>query len=82
MIVHTNELEKIQSQSTNLRRTGIACMAWIAQPACVVGFGSNSLYFLEQAGLDPTKTFDFTLGLKCVAIAANAMSCFVMLRVG
>jgi MFS transporter, SP family, general alpha glucoside:H+ symporter len=92
MIVHTNELEKTQSQSstsyqdclkgTNLRRTEIACMAWMAQPACGVGFGSNSLYFLEQAGLDPIKAFDFTLGLNRVTIAANAISWFVMLGVG
>ncbi|KAK5008868.1 hypothetical protein LTR28_003391, partial [Elasticomyces elasticus] len=69
MMVHTTALEeKITSgasyldcfKGTDRRRTEIVCMVW----ANLSGnsFSGYSTYFLEQAGLAPSKAYDFALG--------------------
>lgn len=71
MMVHTTALEeKITSgasyldcfRGTDLRRTEIVCMAWAIQNLSGNAFSGYSTYFLEQAGLDPSKAYDFALG--------------------
>jgi len=71
MMVHTTALEeKITSgasyldcfRGTDLRRTEIVCMVWAIQNLSGNSFSGYSTYFLEQAGLDPSKALSFALG--------------------
>ncbi|KAF3935517.1 hypothetical protein ABW19_dt0201064 [Dactylella cylindrospora] len=80
MTIHVNELERHLQEGTNyfdcfkgvnLRRTEIACVVWITQVFCGIWFGGNVIYFLEQAGFDTKKSFDFGVGLNGVALAGT-----------
>ena len=91
MISHTNALEMTLQEGTsyldcfrgpNLRRTEIACLVWVAQVACGIWFGGNVVYFLEQAGFDPTKSFDFGVGENAIALVGTILAWFVLPRVG
>ncbi|KAI5464959.1 general substrate transporter [Mariannaea sp. PMI_226] len=91
MISHTNELEKQIREGTtyadcfrgtNLRRTMIASFVWVAQVSCGIWFGGNVIYFLEQAGFDPTKAFSFGLGTNAIAIVGTFASWFILPHVG
>ncbi|KAF2744584.1 sugar transporter [Sporormia fimetaria CBS 119925] len=71
MMVHTTALEeKITAgasyldcfKGTDLRRTEIVCMAWAIQNLSGNAFSGYSTYFLQQAGLDPARSYDFALG--------------------
>lgn len=71
MMVHTTALEeKITTgasyldcfRGTDLRRTEIVCMAWAIQNLSGNAFSGYSTYFLQQAGLSPSKSYDFALG--------------------
>lgn len=71
MMVHTAALEeKITRGSsyldcfkgTDLRRTEIVCMVWAIQNLSGNSFSNYSTYFLEQAGLDPSKAYAFAMG--------------------
>jgi SP family general alpha glucoside:H+ symporter-like MFS transporter len=71
MMVHTTALEeKITTgatyldcfRGTDLRRTEIVCMAWAIQNLSGNSFSGYSTYFLQQAGLSPSKSYDFALG--------------------
>ncbi|KAF3904066.1 hypothetical protein ABW20_dc0109632 [Dactylellina cionopaga] len=80
MIIHVNELEKHLQEGTsyldcfrgvNIRRTEIACVVWVTQVFCGIWFGGNVTYFMEQAGFDTRKSFDFGVGLQGVALAGT-----------
>jgi SP family general alpha glucoside:H+ symporter-like MFS transporter len=71
MMVHTTALEEKFTRGvsyldcfkgTNLRRTEIVCMVWAIQNLSGNSFSNYSTYFLEQAGLDPSKAFTFAMG--------------------
>jgi SP family general alpha glucoside:H+ symporter-like MFS transporter len=71
MMVHTTALEeKITQGAIHLdcfkgvdrRRTEIVCMVWAIQNLSGNSFSGYSTYFLEQAGLNPEKAYDFALG--------------------
>ncbi|KAG0645618.1 Maltose transport 3 [Hyphodiscus hymeniophilus] len=71
MMVHTTALEeKITKgasyldcfKGTDRRRTEIVCMVWAIQNLSGNSFSGYSTYFLEQAGLEPAKAYDFALG--------------------
>jgi SP family general alpha glucoside:H+ symporter-like MFS transporter len=71
MMVHTTALEeKITKgasyldcfRGTDLRRTEIVCMAWAIQNLCGNAFSGYSSYFLQQAGLPESTSYDFALG--------------------
>ncbi|KAG4413559.1 hypothetical protein IFR04_013293 [Cadophora malorum] len=71
MMVHTTALEeKITTGATYLdcfkgtdrRRTEIVCMVWAIQNLSGNSFSGYSTYFLQQAGLETSKAFDFSLG--------------------
>lgn len=71
MMVHTTALEKKITKGasyldcfkgTDLRRTEIVCMVWAIQNLSGNSFSNYSTYFLEQAGLDPTKSYAFAMG--------------------
>ncbi|ORX38048.1 general substrate transporter [Kockovaella imperatae] len=91
MMIHTNEHERQISEGTSYldcfkgvdgRRTEIACMAWISQVTCGIWFGGNITYFLEQAGFDPKKSFDFGVGENALGFCATILSWYVMTRIG
>ncbi len=88
---HTNEYEKTVSEGTsyidcfrgtNRRRTEIACIVWTAQVFCGIWFGGNVVYFLEQAGFDAEKAFDFGIGTGGLALAGTMVAWWVMTHVG
>ncbi|CZT07846.1 probable MFS alpha-glucoside transporter [Rhynchosporium graminicola] len=71
MMVHTTALEEKITQGasyldcfrgTDRRRTEIVCMVWAIQNLSGNSFSGYSTYFLQQAGLETSKAFDFALG--------------------
>jgi MFS transporter, SP family, general alpha glucoside:H+ symporter len=66
----TNEQEIAMSDGTtywdcfkgvDLRRTEVACITWACQNMCGSAFMGYSTYFYEQAGLDSSNAFTFTM---------------------
>ncbi|CAK7234032.1 hypothetical protein SCUCBS95973_008795 [Sporothrix curviconia] len=91
MYVHTNALEKSFQEGTsywdclrgpNRRRTETACCVWIAQVACGIWYGGNVIYFLEQAGFDSEKAFDFGVGEIAIALVGTIIAWFIIPRLG
>jgi MFS transporter, SP family, general alpha glucoside:H+ symporter len=91
MMIHTNTHEKYVSEGTSyfdcfkgtdLRRTEIICCVWMIQVWCGIWYGGNVVYFLEQAGFDSTKAFDFGVGENAIGLCGTICSWFVMRRVG
>jgi len=91
LIEYTDKLEKHMEEGTsyldcfkgvNLRRTEIACTVWVAQVFCGIWFGGNVTYFLQQAGFDPERSFDFGIGLGGMAVAGTIGAWFIVPRVG
>ncbi|KAG9523761.1 sugar transporter family protein, partial [Aureobasidium melanogenum] len=87
MMVHTTKLEeKITSgasywdcfKGTDLRRTEIVCMVWAIQNLSGNSFSGYSTYFLEQAGLDPSKAMDFAIGQYGINMAGVFGAWFLM----
>jgi SP family general alpha glucoside:H+ symporter-like MFS transporter len=71
MMVHTTALEEKITRGatyldcfkgTDLRRTEIVCMAWAIQNLSGNAFSGYSSYFLQQAGLPPSTSYDFAMG--------------------
>ncbi|OHW96210.1 general alpha-glucoside permease [Colletotrichum incanum] len=90
-IAHTNEMERLNQEGTsyidcfrgtNLRRTMIACGVWAGQVLCGIWFGSNVIYFLQQAGFDSDNSFNFGLGTSAMAIVGTFFSWFLLPHVG
>jgi SP family general alpha glucoside:H+ symporter-like MFS transporter len=91
MLRHSDEIEKELVAGTsyvdcfkgiNLRRTEIACIAWVIQAASGASLMGYSAYFFEQAGLSTTISFDFSMALYSVAIVGVFISWWVMTYVG
>ncbi|RAO72411.1 uncharacterized protein BHQ10_008423 [Talaromyces amestolkiae] len=91
MLRHSDEIEKELVAGTsyldcfrgiNLRRTEIACIAWVIQAASGASLMGYSAYFFEQAGLSTTISFDFSIALYSVAIFGVFISWWVMTYVG
>jgi len=89
MMVHTTALEnKITAgasyldcfKGTDLRRTEIVCMCWAIQNMSGNSFSGYSTYFLEQAGLDPSKALSFALGQYTINCVGVFVAWFLMAR--
>lgn len=88
MIKHTDEMEKAMHtggssyfdcfKGTNLRRTEIACVAWLIQTFCGSPLMGSSSYFLEQAGLPTTQAFNLTIGSFSLGALGTMSSWFIM----
>ncbi|TVY83858.1 Maltose permease MAL61 [Lachnellula suecica] len=87
MMVHTTALEeKITKgasyldcfKGTDLRRTEIVCMVWAIQNLSGNSFSGYSTYFLEQAGLETSKAYDFALGQYGINMAGVFGAWFLM----
>ncbi|KAK7935869.1 hypothetical protein PG985_001364 [Apiospora marii] len=91
LMVHTNEMEKIESahasfrdcfRGTNLRRTGIVCMAWIIQILNGQSIASFATIFLRAAGMPQVQAFNYSMGIQSVNIFATAIAIVLMGRIG
>lgn len=87
LLKHTNELEKTITAGTsyldcfrgsNLRRTEIACIAWLCQQFCGSPLMGSSSYFLQQAGLPTTQAFNLTIGQFAIGAVGTIGSWFLM----
>ncbi|GAA5935223.1 uncharacterized protein JCM15063_000974 [Sporobolomyces koalae] len=90
-IQHGNELEKAMHagtsyldcfRGTNLRRTEIACVAWMLQTACGSGLIGQSTVFYQQAGLSAANSFSFNLGMYALGAVGTISSWFTMQKYG
>lgn len=92
LIQFTNEVEIRETQGTsyldcfrksNLRRTEIACVVWIAQVFCGIWFGGNVTYFLSIAdGLSTKQAFNIGLGNNGLALIATISAWALCQRAG
>jgi MFS transporter, SP family, general alpha glucoside:H+ symporter len=91
LMVHTTRLEEEEQlgtsyfdcfKGTNLRRTEIACFAFLAQITDGGAFAYSPMYFFEQAGISSTVAYDIGLGGTCIAFCGTVISWFIMSRVG
>ncbi|EKG20899.1 Sugar/inositol transporter [Macrophomina phaseolina MS6] len=89
MMTHTTALEqKITSgasyidcfKGTDLRRTEIICMCWAMQNLSGNAFSSYSTYFLQQAGLPTSTSYDFALGQYGINCVGTFAAWFLMNR--
>ncbi|CAI6334018.1 unnamed protein product [Periconia digitata] len=87
MMVHTTSLEEKITRGasyfdcfkgTDLRRTEIVCMAWAIQNLSGNAFSGYSSYFLQQAGLPPSTSYDFALGQYGINMAGVIGSWWLM----
>lgn len=85
LMVHTTNLEKdMQSgatykacfQGTNLRRTEIACMAFLSQVTNGGALVYSAVYFFQQAGIKTDASFAINLGGKGIAFIGTVISWF------
>ncbi|KAF1961132.1 general substrate transporter [Byssothecium circinans] len=88
---HTNEMEKIEAENasymdcfrgTNLRRTGIVCMAWVIQILNGQSITNYAAIMLQSVGMSPTNAFNYNMGIQSVNIVATAVAISLMGRVG
>lgn len=93
MIEHTNELEKTLAEGpgssyldcfrgVNLRRTEIVCGCWLVQTLVGTNVMGYSTYFLKQAGLPTTQSFNMSLGQYALGVVGTLLSWFLMARAG
>ncbi|KAK2022133.1 general substrate transporter [Colletotrichum zoysiae] len=91
LMKHTDEMEKIESagaiykdcfRGTNLRRTGIICMAWVIQILNGQSICSYAAIFLKSAGMPETQSFNFNMGIQSVNILGTGIAIVLMGRVG
>ncbi|TDZ34355.1 General alpha-glucoside permease [Colletotrichum spinosum] len=88
---HTDEMEKIEAEGatyrdcfrgTNLRRTGVVCMAWVIQILNGQAICSYAAIFLQSAGMPVVQSFNFNMGIQSTNIVGTAIAISLMGRVG
>lgn len=91
LMIHTNDLERDISagtsyldcfKSTDLRRTEIACVAFLGQITCGAQFAYSATYFFQQAGLSSNDSYKLNLGGTGIAFVGTIASWFLMKRFG
>ncbi|GFZ47587.1 hypothetical protein JCM24511_05331 [Saitozyma sp. JCM 24511] len=90
-IDHTTRLEKAETsgatfiacfQGTNLRRTEINCVTWMAQILCGNALLNYAVVFLQNAGWSQDQTFNINIALRSCYVIGGIISWFLMVRVG
>jgi len=90
-MVHTTRLEEQEElgtsywdcfKGTNLRRTEIACFAFLSQITNGGAFAYSPTYFFEQAGIDADVSYSIGLGGTGIAFCGTVISWFIMNRIG
>lgn len=88
---HTNEMEKIEAENasykdcfhgTNLRRTGIVCMAWVIQILNGQSITNYAVIMLKSVGMNTTNAFNYNMGIQSVNIIATAIAIALMGKIG
>ncbi|KAI7024556.1 sugar transporter [Hortaea werneckii] len=88
---HTNEMEKQEAadasyidcfRGTNLRRTGIVCMAWVIQILNGQSITNYAAIMLQSIGMGPTDAFNYNMGIQSVNIVATAIAISLMGKLG
>ncbi|KAH8895982.1 general substrate transporter [Thozetella sp. PMI_491] len=91
LMKHTNKMEKIVAEnssypdcfrSTNLRRTGIVCMAWLIQILNGQSVTSYAAVFLKSAGMPTIQSFNYNMGIQSVNIFATGIAIVLMGKIG
>ncbi|KAF5025867.1 hypothetical protein F66182_2049 [Fusarium sp. NRRL 66182] len=91
LMKHTNEMEKVEAENasfkdcfhgTNLRRTGIVCMAWVIQILNGQSITNYAAIMLRSVGMSATNAFNYNMGIQSVNIIATAIAISLMGRVG
>lgn len=91
LMVHTTEYEKTMEEGasywdcfkgTNLRRTEIACGAFLSQITDGGAFAYSPIYFFEQAGITADAAYGIGLGGTGIAFCGTVLSWFLMSRFG
>ncbi|KAF7550503.1 hypothetical protein G7Z17_g5669 [Cylindrodendrum hubeiense] len=91
LMKHTNEMEKIEAadasykdcfNGTNLRRTGIVCMAWVIQMLNGQSITQYAAIMLRSIGMSATNAFNYNMGIQSVNIAATTVAIVLMGRIG
>jgi SP family general alpha glucoside:H+ symporter-like MFS transporter len=91
LMQHTNEMEKIEAaqasyrdcfRGTNLRRTGIVCMAWIIQILNGQSITSYAAIMLKSVGMGEKQSFNYSMGIQSVNIIATGAAIILMGRIG
>ncbi|KAJ4154415.1 hypothetical protein NW765_015172 [Fusarium oxysporum] len=91
LMKHTNEMEKVEAEAasfkdcfrgTNLRRTGIVCMAWVIQILNGQSITSFAAIMLKSIGMSNTMAFNYNMIIQSVNIIATAVAISLMGRVG
>ncbi|KAF2826131.1 sugar transporter [Ophiobolus disseminans] len=90
MMVHTTALEEKITQGASyldcfkgvdLRRTEVVCMAWAIQNLSGNAFSGYSSYFLQQAGLPSSTSYDFALGQYGINMA-GVFGAWYLMKIG
>ncbi|KAI6784015.1 uncharacterized protein J7T54_004561 [Emericellopsis cladophorae] len=88
---HTNRMEKINAEhasyadcfrGTNLRRTGIVCMAWVVQILNGQSITNYAAIFLKAAGMGDMQAFNFNMGIQSVNIFCTIVAIVLMGMLG
>ncbi|KAH6867709.1 general substrate transporter [Thelonectria olida] len=91
LMKHTNEMEKIEAadasfrdcfRGTNLRRTGIVCMAWIIQMFNGQSITQYAAIMLRSVGMSATMAFNYNMAIQSVNIVATGIAIVLMGKIG
>lgn len=91
LMKYTNEMEKIDAanssyrdcfRGSNLRRTGIVCMAWTIQILNGQSLCSYATLFLKSAGMPTVQSFNYSMGIQSVNVVCTAVAIVLMGRFG
>ncbi|KAH7139895.1 alpha-glucosides permease MPH2/3 [Dactylonectria estremocensis] len=91
LMKHTNEMEKIEAadasyrdafHGTNLRRTGIVCMAWVIQMLNGQSITAFAAVMLKSIGMSPINAFNYNMGIQSVNIFATGIAIVLMGKIG
>ena len=90
-MIYTNEMEKQVAagtryrdcfRGTDLRRTEIVCMTWIAQTLSGTVVGGLSSYFYVRAGISTQDAYSLSWGQSAIGAAGTIASWFILNKVG
>ncbi|KAF5010624.1 hypothetical protein FDECE_3226 [Fusarium decemcellulare] len=91
LMQHTNEMEKIEAANasykdafhgTNLRRTGIVCMAWVIQMLNGQSITQYAAIMLKSIGMGATMAFNYNMAIQSVNIVATGIAICLMGKIG
>ncbi|KAI7052305.1 hypothetical protein KC327_g19312 [Hortaea werneckii] len=69
-------------RGTNLRRTGIVCMAWIIQILNGQSITNYAAIMLQSIGMSATDAFNYNMGIQSVNIVATGIAISLMGKLG